>query len=162
MIHIEDVQILHHKDEFLEASIQLMEQTSRYIRIRSAMLDPELFDNADFNEALSAFARRSRFSEVQILVDYPNRIMERGHRTLELMRRLSEKIIIKQFYDDPNEDRDSFIISDQRGILIKNPQPNTEGYFSLTDSVYTKTILEGFEHDWQMSPKARHLLNMII
>ena len=97
MRHIEDVTTLKGNDAFLEASIQLIEQTSRHLHIRSALLDPDLFDKKEFNEALSAFARSSRYAEVQILVDYPDRIQKRGHKTLDLMRRLSQKIIIIAF-----------------------------------------------------------------
>ncbi len=76
MKHIENVTIIKGQDAFIEASIQLIEQTSRYLRIRSSLLDPDLFDQKPFNEALSAFARRSRNSEVQILVDFPDRILD--------------------------------------------------------------------------------------
>ncbi len=162
MRHIEDVTTLKGNDAFLKAAIQLVEQTSRYLSIRSALLDPDLFDNKEFNEALSAFARSSRYTEVRILVDYPGRIQKRGHRTLQLMRKLSQKIIIKDYYDEPDEHRDSYILSDSRGILIKSPDREAEGFFSLTDSVYTKKMKETFDHEWQMSPVARQLRNMII
>ena len=162
MRHIENVSTLKDNDAFLEAALQLIEQTSRYLRIRSALLDPDLFDQKEFNEALSAFARKSRYSEVQILVDYPNRIQQRGHKTIELMRKLSEKIIIKEYYDEPDEERESYILSDSRGILIKHPDREAEGFFSLTDGIYTKNMKETFDDEWQMSPVARQLRNMII
>ena len=160
--NIENVTMISSDEAFLDASIQLIEKASRYLRIRSSLLDPDLFDQKSFNDALSAFARKSRYSEVQILVDYPDRILERGHNTIMLMRRLSHKIIIKEYYDDPDEHRDSYIISDNRGILIKKTDPGAEGYFSLTDGVYTKNLVETFAHEWEMSPVARQLRNMIL
>lgn len=162
MRHIENVTTLKSNEAFLQAAIQLIEQTSRYLSIRSAMLDPDLFDQKEFNEALSVFARSSRFAEVRILVDYPDHIQKHGHKTLDLMRRLSQKIIIKQYYDEPDERRESYILSDSRGILIKSPDREAEGFFSLTDAVYTKKMKETFDHKWQMSAVARQLRYMII
>lgn len=159
---IRDVSLLHNQQDFIEAAISLLQQGSRCISIRSAELDPALFDDIAFNEALSAFARRSRYSEVQILVDYPDVLRKRGHRTVDLMRRLSDKIEIRHFYDEPDTRRDSFILTDRRGLLIKSPDPQAVGYFSLTDSVHTQRLLENFSHEWERSPQARQLRQLMI
>lgn len=162
MIHIDDVTILKGKRAFIDAAIQLILQTGRCLRIRSPMLDPELFDQPEFNEALSAFARKSRYAQVQILIDYPDQLAKEGHGTLNLMRRLSDKIVIKQFYDEPEASRDSYIVSDNRGILIKPSGHDSEGFFSLTDGAYTKNQREIFDHEWERSPIASELRSMIL
>jgi hypothetical protein len=162
MIKIDNVTVLKNNDEFIDAAIQIIAQCSRYLRIRSAQLDPDLFNNSQINEALSAFARRSRYSEVHILLDYPNRLMQFDHASLGIIRRLSQKVIVKEFYDEPLEERATTIISDNRGVLIKYPDKDKEGFFSLTDAVFTKNFLESFEHEWQQSAIAQQLRSFIL
>lgn len=160
--HINNVTLLKTEEEYLDAAVSLLTQSSKYVRIRSAVLDPSLFDKQAFNEALSAFARKSRYSEVHILIDLPDVLLKRGHRTLELMRRLTQKITIKAYFDEANEYRDSYILSDSRGILIKPTSQEEDGYLSLSNAVFTKNRLETFNYEWQRSSVARQLRTMII
>ncbi|HEY9033498.1 MAG TPA: hypothetical protein VIN71_06150 [Pseudomonadales bacterium] len=159
---ISDIEHLDNEQAFIQASIQLLQQASRYLRIRSAALDPLLFDTPAFNEALSAFARKSRYSEVMILVDDADRLLKRGHRTVELMRRLSQKIYIRQYHDDVDDQRDSIIMADLRGLLVKPVDPQASGFCSLTDSVYTRQLVDSFDQDWERSPLARQLRQLMI
>jgi phosphatidylserine/phosphatidylglycerophosphate/cardiolipin synthase-like enzyme len=162
MKRIDNVQVLKSNVEFINAAVELINQASRYIRIRSYILDPDLFDNAEVNAALSAFARKSRYSEVHILLDEPDRLLQFSHSTLNLIRRLSQKMIVKHYYDKPNEELETTIISDNRGILIKYPNEGEQGYFSLTDAIYTDDYREKFEHEWQQSSVAHHLRSFIL
>jgi hypothetical protein len=162
MKHIDNVITLRTNEEFIAAAIQLIEQGSRYLRIRSAILDPDLFDNKAVNTALSAFARKSRYAEVHILLDFPDRLMQFEHSTLTLIRRLSQKMIVKTFYDEPDMERDTSIICDNRGVLIKKQAEGEEGYFSLTDAVHTKHLRETFEYDWERSEIAQQLRSFIL
>lgn len=162
MKHIDNVTTLRTNEEFIAALIQLIEQGSRYIRIRSSILDPDLFDNREVNTALSAFARKSRYAEVHILLDFPDRLMQFEHSTLTLIRKLSQKMIVKTFYDEPDMERETTIICDNRGVLIKPQSEGEEGYFSLTDAVYTKHARETFEYDWERSAVAQQLRSFIL
>lgn len=159
---ITDMTILQDQDAFIAAAVSLLQQASRTVRIRSALLDPSLFDSLAFNEALSAFARQSRFSEVQILIDMPQVILQRSGRTLALMRRLNDKITIRHYHDEPDEQRDSIILTDQQGILIKPASFEASGYFSLSDKIVTKECCETFDREWQLSPLARELRQLAL
>lgn len=162
MRHIDNVTVLRNNEECINAAIELINQASRFLLIRSYLLDPDLFDNAKINEALSTFARKSRYSEIHILLDAPDRLLQFSHSTLPLIRRLSQKIIVKQYYDEPNEELETTMISDNRGILIKPQQEGKESYFSATDAIYSKEYSEKFEYDWQQSDIAHHLRSFIL
>jgi predicted GNAT family N-acyltransferase len=49
-------------------ALELVQQCRRHLRLLSHTLDPELFDRDDFSSALSELARRSRYSEIRLLV----------------------------------------------------------------------------------------------
>jgi hypothetical protein len=52
-------------------------------------LEHERFDNELFINALSAFARSSRYTKTQILLADTRLAIEDGHRVIKLVRRLS-------------------------------------------------------------------------
>lgn len=159
---IDNVTVLHSKEEFINAAIELIGQGSRYIRIRSSMLDPDLFNNPAVNEALSAFARQSRHAQVQILLDYPYKLLQIDHTSLTIIRRLSPKVVVKQYFQEPEENRETTILCDNRGVLVKYPGDDKEGYFSLTDAVYNRHAREAFEYDWDRSIIASELLGFVL
>lgn len=144
-------------DDHVKGLIELIENTERYLRIRSAILDPVIFNDADVLDALSQFARSSRYVEIHILVDHPEYLLRTDHKLLALSRRLSQKISIKEFIGDKDDKRPSCVLSDQRGVFIKYQEDDAEGLLSLTDSVMTKRLNETFIYDWQRAGPARQL-----
>lgn len=159
---IQDVQTLSKTEEFLQASIDLLAQARRDVRIRSALLSSAVFDTAAFNQALSDFVRRSRDANVKILVGYPNVLLQRDHKTVALMRRLSDKIHFRHFYGDAEDLRDSLLLTDQQGLLIKPADAEAVGFFSLSDKIQTADLVEKFDYDWQLSPIASQLRQLSI
>lgn len=159
---IQDVKILHTQEEFIESTLTLIEQSTRYIRIRSSMLDKSLFNQPEVITALSKFVRASRYREIRILVDFPEQILKAGHLLLELNRRMSQKIIIKEFYDEKSEHLDSLILTDTKGLLIKPPQTNQEGLFSSSDVIQRKHFENAFDHEWLQSKVADNIRTLSI
>ena len=159
---VTDAQSLRKEEEFIHSAVELIQQASRYLCIRSPFLAPELFNTPEVNDAISEFVRRSRYAEVHILVDFTDHIVKTDHFTFELARRMSQKIIIKEYYDHKDEKRESFMISDGCGLLIKYHETDKEGLFSLTDKVATQQLRDEFEHDWQRSAVPRQLRTLSI
>ncbi len=141
------------------ASINVIEQAQRYVFIRSAILDQQLFEQAQLLEALSSFARYSRYNEVHILVDFPQIILGLSHDLLQLQRRLSQKIIFKTFYDEKDERIPSLIINDRDSFVTKYVRAN-DGGFSCCDVIETRQQREVFQHAWQQSEISHHLRAM--
>jgi len=157
-----DRQVLSAADEFLTAAVSLLGQARREVRIRSALLDGGVFDHYDFNQALSAFARQAADNRIFILIDYPRALLQRDHRTVALMRRLSDKILFRHFYGEPDALRDSYLLVDQQGLLIQPADKDATGVYSLTDRIQTADLLDKFNHEWQLSPQALQLRQLSI
>jgi hypothetical protein len=149
-------------DDYRNALLALIEQASRSIRIRSSNLDPKLFNSPEINDALSSFARRSRYTNIKILIDYPSQLTQYRCLTLNLARRLSEKIIIKAFFDEQQHGQcDSWVMVDSRGVLQKPLDETQSGIYSLEDAVNTKNLVEKFDHEWGLSQTASQLRQFI-
>src|SRR5690554_3126974 len=159
---IQDVKTLRQTDEFLQAGIDLLAQAQREVRIRSALLNSGVFETDAFNQALSEFVRRARDNRAMILIDYPNALLQRDHRMVALMRRLSDKIQFRHFYGEADDLRDSLLLTDQQGLLIKPVDADAVGFFSFNDTIQTAELVETFAYDWHLSPIARQLRQLSI
>lgn len=106
-------------------ALELAQQSRRHLRLLSHSLDHELFDRDDFAGAISQLARNSRFSEIRLLVLEVRPIVERGHRLLELCRRLSTTLQIRRADCGPETIKENFIVADDRGVLcypVREPE----------------------------------------
>ena len=124
---------------------------SRTIRIYSQVLDPILFDREDVIDALSAFVRRGPPSHLQLLIDSSGAIISRGHRLLELARRLDSKIEIRTLPSDLVEDNHSCVISDEQGFFLMPDHKEYQALSNRYDPVQTSRLAERFDYLWNRS-----------
>lgn len=133
-------------------ALELAQQSRRHLRVLSHTLDHELFDRDDFADAISQLARRSRYSEIRLLVVEVKPIIERGHRLLELCRRLSTTLQIRRADCEPETIKENFVVADDRGVLcyaLREPEkawadfnnrPLAEDYAAQFDELWHRGI----------------------
>ena len=102
-----------------QAAIALLAQAKREILIVTTNLEHERFDNDDFINALSAFARSSRYATTRILVADTSLAVTEGHRLVKLARKLSSLVEIRQLHDDDidSSQPQSWLVADDIGLL---------------------------------------------
>jgi predicted GNAT family N-acyltransferase len=106
-------------------ALELTQQCRRQLRLLSNALEPELYNTPAFIDALSQLARRSRYSEIRLLVINARAIAERGHLLVELQRRLSSVIQLRRADCDAELIKENFLIADDLGVLcysLKEPE----------------------------------------
>ena len=74
------------------AALAMARQTRRTLDVFSLVLEPAVYDQPEFAEAVKRIALGSTQARVRLLVRDTNPIVRRGHRLLELSRRLSSFI----------------------------------------------------------------------
>jgi len=133
-------------------ALDLAQQCRRQLRLLSNDLDHELFDSEEFAAALIQLARSSRASEIRILVVDVRPIVQRGHRLLELQRRLSSSVQIRRADCAATDIKENYLVADQRGILcysVKEPdkawsdynnRPVAEDYCAQFDELWHRGI----------------------
>lgn len=133
-------------------AIDLARQSSRTLRVLSNSLDPDLFDNAEFAEALSQLARRSRYSDIRLLVIEVRPLVQRGHRILELARRISTTVKLRRADCEPESITENFVVADNAGLLcyaLHEPEkawadyhnrPLAENYATQFDELWHRSI----------------------
>ena len=133
-------------------ALELAQQSRRQLRLLSHTLDHELYDNDSFAAALSQLARRGRNSEIRILVVDVKPLVQRGHRILELCRRLSTTLHLRRADCEPEDIKENFLVADDRGVLcysLREPEkawadfnnrPLAEDYAAQFDELWHRAI----------------------
>lgn len=133
-------------------ALELAQQCRRHLRLLSNSLDHELFNSSAFVDAISQLARKSRNSEIRLLVVETQPIVERGHKLLQLQRRLSSTIQLRRADCEPIDIKENFLVADDRGILcfsLKEPEkawadfnnrPVAEDYSVQFDELWHRSI----------------------
>lgn len=135
-------------------------EARRELIIYSHYLDAVYFDTPDIAAALSAFSRRAPAARIRILIHSSNLMVSRGHRLLELARRLSSKVTIRLVdpaFDTPDS---CFVAWDQSGYWQLPEYREAEGSLHAGDPVPAKRLFHEFELLWQHAhadPELREL-----
>jgi len=123
----------------------------RKLCILSPFLDHELFDVPERIEQISALARGAPRAEIRILILSSKLMVDRGHRLLELARRLDQKISIRVMDERPNADTSTFMCADLDGYWLMPSYEKYDGVSDLVNPVTTKRLTEAFERAWEKS-----------
>lgn len=128
-----------------------LERPRRTLLLLSPLLDPLLFDRPDVVEAVSAFARDARQARVQILIRDSSLIVARGHRLVELARRLESRIEVRKLPDDAGTRELSFMTWDERGCWLLPDYREYQALRNFHDPVQAKRLTEQFARLWARS-----------
>lgn len=143
----------HYRGEHdcVQGLLQGLAQPRRKLAILSQQLDHALFDVEAVVESLSRFARSSPAVDVRILISDVSLIVSRGHRLVELTRRLDSRMEIRRVADELAPGERSFLTWDERGFFLL---PDFREYLALADSydpVQARRLLDDFNYLWERS-----------
>ncbi|MFT6288747.1 MAG: hypothetical protein ACJA09_003511 [Alcanivorax sp.] len=136
---------------FDELAVKLALTASRHICILSPSLDHTVFDRRELIDALSALASRGRESLIRILVSDSRPIVQRGHRILELSRRLPSSVKLQKMAEHPNWRGETIIMRDGSGVLYKPRDSNEKGFFEPDSRASTQRHVDLFNELWRYS-----------
>ena len=136
---------------FDELAVALATSAARYVAILSPTLDHAAFDHEELASALSALARGSRQTQVRILVANSSALVSRGHRLLNLARRIPSSVLIRRLDDHPDWNGQTLVIRDRDGVLYKPGGSGNDGFYEPSSRASTERHLELFNELWRHS-----------
>lgn len=145
---------------FADYLVTLCESAARHITIMSPRLDAAAFDRAELADALSALARRSRQTQIRILVQDPRDMVTRGHRLLTLARRLPSTVKLQVLAEHPDWRGQTVATRDRNGVLYHPHDGDDAGFYEPDSRASTARHLELFDNLWRYSvqdPQLRSL-----
>ena len=142
---------------FKQAIMDLIPQARQYIRILSYDLDPNNFDNDEIQQALSSLARKSRYTEIRILLVDAQKITKQGHRIQTLQRRLSSKILLKTVSGDGTEVKENLVLADDCGIIFQSIADTGKLWANFNNKAITTNYINQFDELWARSIDNKNL-----
>lgn len=145
------LETIDYPSPFDEAAAELCRDARRYVAIMSPELDPAAFDSDAFADALRKLLLESAQSEVRILVQTSAGLLGRGHRLLQLARRMPSRVHIRRLGEHPEWEGETVIVCDRNSALFK-PAGSVDKAFREVDVRPTaERKLELFDNLWRYS-----------
>lgn len=141
-------------------ALKLVQQARREVFIMSYDLDPQVYSQSDFVDALSAFARQSRQTTIRVLVQKSNKAVKQGHRLVPLAHRLSSSISLHNPGFDHRDFFEAFMVVDGIGYLKRQLADRFEGVASFKAPIEGRDLRALFTTMWEQSepdPQLRRL-----
>ncbi len=123
----------------------------RSVCVYSQHLDHKLFDDAEVVSALSRFVRHGPPATLRILLHSSDLLVSRGHRLLELARRLDSKIFVRLVPRELAEDQHSFVVRDSLGYWMQPDFREYQGFSNAYDPVESARLVDRFDYLWERS-----------
>ena len=147
-------------DDNRNAAITIMQQCQRTVALQSYDLDPIIYDNAEFVEAIRQVAVNSTRATIQILIEDSRNIVAGGHRLVSLMRQLTSFIEIRKINTDLKTLSDAFLICDETALIYRRQIQRYEGFVNFNDRPRCRQLLADFRDSWEKAapdPELRRL-----
>ena len=133
---------------------QLVEAMSRQaqhsIYIFTEELEPELYDTTWFIDAVRRIVSGDPNARIRILLYSIDRLVQRSRRLIELSRRLSSHIQIRQLSRPYHH---AFFVADRCGVVNRRVAGRFEGTASFNDPGHASELIAFFNSTWDISSR---------
>lgn len=143
--------ILDSSEDNRAAALELVTQARRSLDIFSRDLEPRIYDNAEFADAVRALAIDTRDMHVRILVIDPDFVIKNGHRLIELSRRLTSHMEIRKVHEDYCNNPEAFLVVDRRGVLHRKLASRYEAIVNFNHPRQAADLTAQFKEIWERS-----------
>lgn len=149
--------------EALQAHTQHMcSQSKRCLSIFTQSLEHELYDNKVFCDILSQMVRNYRYNRVRILTIGFQRAEKEGHMLVDLARRLTSYIQIRQVSREFSETKDSYLIADEAGLIFRKTVDNYKAAISYQSATYAQAKQQIFDEIWERGTEIKAFRNLAL
>lgn len=159
---MENSRPLESVEDFRRALVELLDSGRRNLCIFSEHLTRPLYHDAEVVDALSRFARSSRFARVRILIRDSDPIVRRLHRLHALAQRLDSIIEIRRIQATVDTPDWEFAVADGRQLLVRDDRDQWLGSYEADNPVRAGRLLEVFERDWPLGAPDSNLRRLLI
>jgi hypothetical protein len=140
---------LQGRDPTKQAIADLLRQARREILIFSPHLEGFLFNTTEVAHALADFAAHHRHNQAHILVENGQRTIHDNPRIIELCRRFSDFIQLRQVGEHLLGGREMFLVVDQLTILQQPDVDSPLWLITPASRLEAAKLKKHFDGHWQ-------------
>lgn len=132
-----------------EISLALARQCRRHLDIVSRHLDPAVYDNDDFAEAVKRIALGNRHARIRLFIVDPRPLVSRGHRLLDLAERLSSFVQVRVAAPLQKEFNEAILLADRKGYAHRRFADRFEGTANFSDPRLAAALADRIDELWE-------------
>lgn len=143
--------VLQSTQDNQQAILALVQQARLRIDIFSYDLEPRLYDNNEFVDAIKSFVLKGNHTQVRILVTEPDYVNKNGHRLIPLSRQLTSYIELRKTHEDYIKNPAAFLLADRRGMVFRPMASHYAGIANFNAPLNVAEHLQFFDEAWNHS-----------
>jgi len=150
--------ILSTLDEYRAAVAELATRAERSLSIYTPDLEPLLYDQDCFLEPMKRLVLARRHARLRVLISAPARVSREGNRFMQMARRLTSYIDLRNVSLEYRGNPCSFIVADDKAIAYRQQCSRWDGIVEFNDAAVVRRHLAYFDEVWaesQVQPELR-------
>jgi hypothetical protein len=125
--------------------------TNRRISIFSSDLEPGVYNEERFLEAIKRLTLGKPFVRIRVLIANPARVVRNGNPFVQLARRLSACIEFRNVDEEYRDHREAFFVSDETALIYRVDSRKWEGIADTHEPAVARRYLGLFDEVWNAS-----------
>lgn len=150
--------ILSTLDEYRAAVAELATRANRTLSIYTPDLEPQLYDQDCFLDPLKRLVLARSHARLRVLISDPARAAREGNRFMQMARRLTSYIDLRNVAPEYRSNPCSFIVADDKAIVYRQQCSRWDGISEFNDKEIVRRYLSYFDEVWagsQIQPELR-------
>jgi hypothetical protein len=143
--------ILTTMPEVRQASLQVAKSAQRLLSIFTQDLEPEVYGEEPFLEAIKRLVLARSYAKVRVLLADPSRAVVDNNRFLALARRLTSCIDLRSMSPEYPASAGAFIIADDKALVYRLQAARWDGITDMNDPAVSRRYLNFFDEVWNAS-----------
>ncbi len=149
-------------EQIRELTAQMLYQADRKIDILSYDFDPLTYNNEDIFNAFEHFALQNHRNRVRIILHNPQLAVSRGHRIIELGKRLSSFFNFRCLPERFKSYTETFLIVDDIGVIHRPYPDSLKTNFHFADAQFAKSLNNTFTQIWDEAEPHPYLSSVVM
>jgi hypothetical protein len=133
-------------------------RAERSLCIYTPDLEPNLYDQDCFLEPMKRLVLARRHARLRVLISDPARASRDGNRFMQMARRLTSYIDLRNVSPEFRGNPCSFIVADDKAIAYRQQATRWDGVVEFNDAAVVRRYLAYFDEAWaesQIQPELR-------
>jgi hypothetical protein len=140
--------ILTTLDEYRAAVTELATRAQRSLSIYTPDLEPQLYDQDCFLEPLKRLVLARSHARLRVLISDPSRVSREGNRFMQMARRLTSYIDLRNVAPEYRSNPCSFIVADDKAMAYRQQSSRWDGIVEFNDQAVVRRYLSYFDEVW--------------
>jgi hypothetical protein len=140
--------ILSTLDEYRATVAELATRAQRSLSIYTPDLEPLLYDQDSFLEPMKRLVLARSHARLRVLISDPGRVSREANRFMQMARRLTSYIDLRNVSPEYRGNPCSFIVADDKAIAYRQQSSRWDGIVEFNDVALVRRYLAYFDEVW--------------